>query len=172
VFLFENGRREVFATTSCTVELKDDPGEADLIESWGGQAVGPLGVMDRQAWWYLLNCADLRVAPHLWRLINAEPGGHITDRVSAVVALGQIAHIDSVPKLIELLDDETLQIYVRHSLRVFGFNAREYGGFIHRPFKVGISQVATTNAERNQRIREHLPEWRRRAPELRKLLHQ
>ena len=172
--LLRVGNREVLHTTTSKIELKHDPGEAAFLENRALQALGPSGVVHDAAWMDLIRSADLRTAPYLWKFINAHPGSDNFDRHFAILALGLMGHLDSVPDLVKLLDDKVDAEWARYSLRRFGFYNEEFGGFMTMEFQPGPpgSLKPSSEAEKNQRIKAHLGEWRRREPRIRKLLHQ
>jgi len=173
----KGGERRTIATARCSVTVRDREGEADRLQMLAARAFGPAGVTDESAYWQLLQSNDLRVAPALWLYLESGPHQSDERRTWAIWALGGLGsmwHIDSVPRLITLLNDAGVGKAVQSVLADWGFTFEHGGGFM-RPMGRGPSwnpYSKLTDAEYQRLVRSHLAEWRRREPRLRALLHQ
>jgi len=173
----EQGECRTVATATCRVTLTDREGEDDRLRGLAARAFGPTGVTDESAYWQLLQSKDLRTAPALWLYLDSQRHQSDERRTWAIWALGGLGsmwHIDSVPRFVPLLDDAGVGKAVQSVLRDWGF-AFEHGGGFMTPMGRGPSwnpYIELTDAEYQRLVRMHLPEWRRREPRLRALLHQ
>ncbi|MDA1195682.1 MAG: hypothetical protein O2894_10925 [Planctomycetota bacterium] len=177
---WEGGFR-VTATTRCTVTLVDREGEATRLHELEMRAFGPLGVVDGDACWELLQSQDLRIAPALWRYLESTPHQSDEWRRSAVLVLGMMWHIDSVPQFIALLTDSGVGDLVRPALADLGFRFLVDGGFMSLKGTKWEMPTLTreewnpppiTDEDWRRLVEKHVPEWRKREPGLRALLHQ
>jgi hypothetical protein len=163
--------RDLLDSAQCQVVLKSDPEESKRLEARAQQAFETSGPNSRLAFHDLLRSADLRTAPALWRFIDSHPGDGSDERMWAVLALGEMRDLDSVPRLVGLLDDKTVDEAASNSLKAFGFFGVGLGGLMQPDWHAPLSATPSWS-EWKKALKDTLPEWRRRERQIRRLMHQ
>lgn len=95
---------EVLAT-DCQITVSTTPEETEHVRRLCADVIGADDVVDETILRELIRTRDLRTVPTLWKVIEAHPDLESLARERAVRAIGSLAHLDSVPRLIRLLTD-------------------------------------------------------------------
>lgn len=95
---------EVYAA-DCQVTVSTTPEETAHVRKLCADVIGTDGQVDENTLHELIRTRDLRAVPTLWKIIEAHPDRESRARERAVRAIGSLAHLDSVPRLIRLLTD-------------------------------------------------------------------
>ena len=91
--------------TDCRITVSTTPEETAHVRALCADVISADGEVDEAKLHELIRTRDLRTVPTLRRVIEAHPNRESGARRRAVWALGSLAHLDSVPRLIRLLTD-------------------------------------------------------------------
>ena len=156
-------KESVVGTADCRISLRDDPREDQSLRDLSEQALLPSGEVNRHAFHELIRSGDLRVVPTLWKIIDSDPGGDSIPRRRSISALGRMAHLDSVPRIVQLLRDKGAALQAHGCLSNIGLLGLD--GIL-------LSSAPSSEEEMDKLIAVLLSEFRLRERELRQALHQ
>ncbi len=148
--------------TECRITVSTTPEETAHIRKLSAEVVDANGKVDDGALDELVQTHDLRAVPALWKVIEANPNSTSLARKRAVLAIGTLAHLDSVPRLIGLLTDWGVYREVYWHVERLGLWGLE-GGW--KPAPPEENEVQTV-------IQSLLLTWDDREPALRAALYQ
>ena len=91
--------------TDCQVSVSTTPEETEHVRSLCAETLRAGGEVDEDKLLELMRTYDLRAVPTLWSVIESHPHRESQARIDAVQQIGNLAHLDSVPRLLRLLTD-------------------------------------------------------------------
>lgn len=157
LFVPRTGRRHLTQAYVVVAERVDE--ERDL-QHLSQRVIDPGGMPNPLVVRKLVATWDLRAAPALWQAIDAQPNQESAARERAIWILGEMPHLDSVPRLIGLLRDKGVSFHAELAL--------EYSLGLRGSYPVDEDDTAT----RESKIAELLAKFQSQEEELRRLLHQ
>lgn len=96
------------ARSTVQVSVRAGPGEEQLLRELASSVLVGDGVIDGDVLGALVDTEDMRTVPTLWQVVRAAPHADDVYRRVAARALARLAHVDSLPELVELIADRGL----------------------------------------------------------------